>query len=203
MKQRLYADFFMHFDITFMILLNIIIIVASLVWEFSIGTIIIYFIGMIIFAVSEYFIHRFLFHLKTPKNPFFLKLLKRLHYDHHSNPTDLFLLFLPIWYSIPNFLILSFIFYLISASYPFTLAFAGGLITMLLVYEWKHYIAHRPIKPMTAYGRYIKKHHLLHHFKNENYWFGVSTPVMDIIFDTLKDEKSVETSKTAKDLEKR
>jgi sterol desaturase/sphingolipid hydroxylase (fatty acid hydroxylase superfamily) len=43
----------------------------------------------------------------------------------------------------------------------------------------------------------------LHHFKNENYWFGVSTPFVDVLFGTLKDEKNVETSQTARDLEKR
>lgn len=29
---------------------------------------------------------------------------------------------------------------------------------MLLVYEWKHYIAHRPIRPLTRFGRWLKKH---------------------------------------------
>lgn len=74
---------------------------------------------------------------------------------------------------------------------------------MLLIYEWKHYVAHRPIKPITKFGVWVKKLHLLHHFKNENYWYGVSTPFVDILFGTLKDEKKVQTSKTVRDLEKR
>ncbi|AIY04525.1 fatty acid hydroxylase [Planococcus sp. PAMC 21323] len=74
---------------------------------------------------------------------------------------------------------------------------------MLLLYEWKHYVAHRPIKPKTKFGKNVKKLHILHHFKNENYWYGVSTPFVDVLFGTLKDEKDVETSRTAKDLEKR
>jgi sterol desaturase/sphingolipid hydroxylase (fatty acid hydroxylase superfamily) len=74
---------------------------------------------------------------------------------------------------------------------------------MLLVYEWKHYVAHRPIKPITKFGRLIKKLHILHHFKNENYWYGVSTPIFDGLFGTLKDEKKVNTSTTAKSLEER
>lgn len=203
MKRKLYVDFFFHFDIAFMLVLNIIIVATSIFWEFSFILIIMYLVGMATFIVSEYLIHRFFFHLKAPKNPFFLKVLKRLHYDHHSDPNNLFLLFLPIWYSIPNFLISSLVFYLLTSSLVYTLAFSGGLINMLLIYEWKHYIAHRPVKPITVYGRYLKKHHLLHHFKNENYWYGVSTTIMDKLFDTLKDEKTVETSKTAKNLEKR
>jgi sterol desaturase/sphingolipid hydroxylase (fatty acid hydroxylase superfamily) len=74
---------------------------------------------------------------------------------------------------------------------------------MLFLYEWKHYVAHRPIKPKSRLGKWVKKMHILHHYKNENFWYGVSTPFVDVLFGTLKDEKEVETSKTGKDLEKR
>lgn len=74
---------------------------------------------------------------------------------------------------------------------------------MLLMYEWKHFIAHVPIKPKTKFGRWVKKLHLLHHHKNENYWYGVSTPFVDVLFGTLKDEKEVMTSQTVKNLEHR
>ena len=30
------------------------------------------------------------------------------------------------------------------------------MIIMSLVYEWKHYIAHRPIRPVTKFGRWLK-----------------------------------------------
>ena len=61
--------------------------------------------GMLTYATSEYMVHRFLFHIKTPKNPFMLKMIKRLHYDHHVDPDDLKLLFLPLWFSVPGFII--------------------------------------------------------------------------------------------------
>jgi sterol desaturase/sphingolipid hydroxylase (fatty acid hydroxylase superfamily) len=147
--------------------------------------------------------HRFIFHMKPPKSAFLLKLIKRIHYDHHVYPNDLKLLFLPLWYSIPNMLIISSVFYLITRSLPLTVAFAVGLMCTLMVYEWKHYIAHRPIKPKTKFGKWLKKTHILHHFKNENYWYGVSNPVFDIVFGTSKDEKDVPTSETAKNLEKK
>ncbi|MCF6138361.1 sterol desaturase family protein [Pseudalkalibacillus berkeleyi] len=160
-------------------------------------------IGLIAFSLSEYMTHRFLFHLKTPQNPFLLKMLKRLHYDHHSDPDDLHLLFLPLWYSIPNMIVWSALFYIISGNLFYTLAFMCGLKVMLFFYEWKHYVAHRPIKPRTKFGVWMKKIHILHHYKNENYWYGVSNPVGDYLFGTMKEEKTVETSKTARDLEKR
>lgn len=55
-----------------------------------------------------------LFHLKPPKNVFLLKMLRRLHYDHHVYPDDLKLLFLPVWFSIPSFTIYLLISYAIT-----------------------------------------------------------------------------------------
>ncbi|WP_335872967.1 sterol desaturase family protein [Bacillus sp. 2205SS5-2] len=202
-SKGLYRDFFMHIDILIMVLIFIGIAIYVGIVGFSFATLLFLSVGVVTFMFSEYFTHRFLFHLKAPKNPFFLKLLKRLHYDHHKTPNDLKLLFLPIWYSLPNLSVLALIFYLVTGEFMWTLTFSLGLMIMFLVYEWKHYIAHRPIKPKTQFGVWLKKTHILHHYKNENYWYGVSTPFVDAIFGTLKDEKDVETSQTAKDLEKR
>ncbi|WP_226682788.1 sterol desaturase family protein [Sutcliffiella horikoshii] len=198
-----YREFFLFPDITILLML----IVGSIgfqVWSgLTWGLLAVFAFGMLTFMFSEYLTHRFVFHLKPPKNSFFLKMLKRLHYDHHTNPNDLHLLFLPLWYSLPNLSVLAIIFYLIAGSSGLTLGFASGLMMMLFLYEWKHYVAHRPIKPRTKFGKWVKKTHILHHFKNENFWYGVSTPFVDVLFGTLKNEKDVETSKTAKDLEKR
>jgi len=198
-----YREFFLFPDIAILVVL----IVASISWQvwtgLTWGVLAVFVFGMLTFMFSEYLTHRFVFHLKPPKNPFLLKMLKRLHYDHHTDPNDLHLLFLPLWYSLPNLSVLAIIFYFIVGSWGLTLGFASGLMMMLFLYEWKHYVAHRPIKPRTKFGKWVKKTHILHHFKNENFWYGVSTPFVDVLFGTLKNEKDVETSKTAKDLEKR
>ncbi|MFB7141843.1 sterol desaturase family protein [Gottfriedia sp. NPDC056225] len=201
--KGLYRDFFLHFDIIVMGVLFLIGLIYSIGFHFSWLTVLIFILGLVFFMFSEYVTHRFFFHIKAPKNKLFLKFMKRIHYDHHTYPDDLKLLFLPIWYSIPNLGTLCIIYFLITRDTIQTLAFGSGLIFMLLVYEWKHYVAHRPIKPKTKLGRNIKKLHILHHFKNENYWYGVSTPIFDGIFGTLKDEKEVDTSNTAKTLEER
>lgn len=201
--KGLYREFFLHFDIIVMGVLFLIGIIYSIGFHFLWLTVLIFIIGIIFFMFSEYITHRFIFHIKAPKNKLFLKFMKRIHYDHHTYPDDLKLLFLPIWYSIPNLGSLCIIYFLISRDLIQTIAFGSGLVLMLLVYEWKHYVAHRPIKPITKVGRHIKKLHILHHFKNENFWYGVSTPIFDGIFGTLKDEKEVVTSNTAKALEER
>ena len=84
-----------------------------------------------------------------------------------------------------------------------TNAFIAGIMLFLLFYEWTHYIAHRPLRPISPWGRWMKKVHLWHHFKNENYRYGVTNPAYDFLMGTFKDQKDVAQSKTAKNLEKR
>lgn len=159
--------------------------------------------GMAAYAVMEYVTHRFLFHRKPPKRAWLLRFLKRIHYDHHVDPSNLKLLFLPVWYSLPNIAAASAICALVTRSGVATGGFVTGICTFLLYYEWTHYRAHRPIRPITPWGRWMKKVHLWHHFKNENYWFGVTHPGMDVLLGTWADERSVPRSQTARDLEHR
>jgi len=154
--------------------------------------------GAILFIWMEYLTHRYFFHLPPPKNKFLLRLLKRLHYDHHEEPLALDRLFLPIWYSGPQFLLIGSIVYVWSGQLSLTLAFTAGLLVFHLLYEWRHYVAHRPIQPRTAWGKRLKKWHLLHHYKNESYWFGVSQTWMDQLFQTDSHERDVSLSLTAK-----
>lgn len=199
--KKVYRDFFLHFDILVMFVSLLAFVLYIIYMGVDAFTFLSFFLGIVTYAFMEYVTHRFLFHMKPPKNLFLLKLIKRLHYDHHLYPNNLKLLFLPLWYSIPNAVVLSLIFYSIVHSIKLTVPFTMGLTVMLLIYEWKHYIAHVSIKPRTSLGRWLKKTHLLHHFKNENYWYGVSNPFFDMIFGTLKDEKEVKISPTAKNLE--
>jgi sterol desaturase/sphingolipid hydroxylase (fatty acid hydroxylase superfamily) len=130
-------------------------------------------------------------------------MIKRLHFDHHEKPTDLHLLFLPLWFSIPSFAITILLAFWITSNLVLTIAFATGLIGYFLFYEWKHFVAHKPLQPLTKLGKEIKKAHLWHHFKNENYWYGVTHTTIDKTFGTFKDQTLVEKSETARNLEKR
>lgn len=202
MKHYL-KEFFLFPDVTVMFVIYLCLIGYVVPFMSQLSTWISLIIGMITYALSEYLVHRFLFHMKTPKSPFLLKIIKRLHFDHHVDPRNLKLLFLPTWFSIPNFSILGGIFYLITNNFPLTMAFIVGLITYFLYYEWTHYVAHRPIKPLTKIGDTIKKAHLWHHYKNENYWFGVTHMTVDKTLGTYKNHEEVEKSETARNLEKR
>jgi 4-hydroxysphinganine ceramide fatty acyl 2-hydroxylase len=157
--------------------------------------------GNAAYALVEYMTHRFFFHMKPPKNLLLLKLIKRLHYDHHVEPDELHLLFLPLWYTVPSMFVSSLLTFIVTSNVPLTASFMTGVLFMLLYYEWTHYVAHRPLKPLTFWGKWMKRLHLLHHFKNENYWYGVTTPTFDVLMGTFKDDKEVEKSETARNLE--
>lgn len=201
--KKLVKDFIFFPDVTIMLFILLTSLTFTAFHLTKMGVWIALLLGMATYMVMEYLTHRFLFHINPPKNPILLKLIKRLHYDHHADPNDLKLLFLPLWYSIPNLAIGAIIVYFITTDFVITNSFLTGLIIFFLFYEWKHYVAHRPIKPLSPWGKWMKKHHLLHHFKNENYWFGVTTPTYDFLLGTFKNQKKVEKSATARNLEKR
>ena len=56
-----------------------------------------------------------------------------------------------------------------------TLSFVLTLAVVLLVYEWTHYVIHSDYTPRTRAYKAIWRNHRLHHYKNEHYWFSVTT----------------------------
>ncbi|AQQ52334.1 sterol desaturase family protein [Planococcus lenghuensis] len=198
-----YKEFFLFRDVTVMFILLVPLLLFTFVHALSWQVWLSFVIGMSAYALSEYMVHRFLFHMKTPSNPLLLKTIKRLHFDHHADPNNLHLLFLPLWFSLPNFLIASALFLAAEDSFTLTAAFLTGVMTYFLYYEWKHYVAHKPIQPRTAVGKQVKKAHLWHHFKNENYWYGVTHTSVDKTLGTYRDQTTVKKSETARNLEKR
>ena len=151
-------------------------------------------IGALVFFVSEYTTHRFLLHAPPQKNAFILRLQHRLHYDHHVNPTELTLLFLPLWFAIPVAALTLSIYYAVTRDWSTSAALLLGSVLGLLWYEWVHYVAHIPYVPKTPFGRWMKKYHLWHHFKNERMWFGVTNPSMDLVGRTYARVDEVERS---------
>jgi hypothetical protein len=64
-----------------------------------------------------------------------------------------------------------------------------------------HYLIHSGWKPKTSVYHAIWRDHRLHHFKNEHYWFTVtSSGTADRVLRTYPDPASVKTSPTAKNL---
>src|SRR6201999_3225024 len=156
-------------------------------------------LGALLFYLSEYGMHRFAFHAPPLSCPRARKLQHRLHYDHHVEPARLDLLFLPIWFLVPNLAVATGVLALIFGAEA-SLSALFGIMLAILHYEWVHYVAHISYQPRTRLGRWIKQYHLRHHFISEKHWFGVSNPTLDRVFGTFSDPADVEKSGTTRKL---
>jgi len=155
------------------------------------------------FPFLEWVIHVFILHWR-PRRIGGVKvdsLLARKHREHHVDPRDVPLIFIP-WQSLLWVLPLS----IAVALFAFPrlgmgLTFLAFLMVLGLGYEWTHYLIHSDYKPKSRVYRAIYRHHRLHHFKNEHYWFTVtSAGTADRVLRTSPDPAAVASSPTAKNL---
>lgn len=58
-----------------------------------------------------------------------------------------------------------------------------------VLYEWLHFVVHTHwVPPASGIGgwlRSVRRHHMLHHMRNEDYWLSFSAPAVDKLFGTL------------------
>ena len=155
------------------------------------------------FPVVEWVIHVFVLHWR-PRRVGGVKLdslLARKHREHHADPRDVPLVFIP-WQvlarGLPVYVVIALLaFPRLGLALTF-LTFQGVLG---LSYEWIHYLIHSDYKPRTRAYRAVWRNHRLHHYKNENYWFTVtSAGTADRLFRTYPDPGSVSSSATVKAL---
>ena len=84
------------------------------------------------------------------------------------------------------------------------LTFLVALSAIGFIYEWMHYLIHSDYRPVTSVYRAVWRNHRLHHYKNENYWFTVTTAgTSDRLLGTYPDPATVGSSPTARDLDGR
>ena len=137
--------------------------------------------GLFVWTLTEYVLHRFIFHWVPPG-----KWGKRLHFIwhgvHHDYPNDQLRLVLPPSVSVP----LSILFYGLFRfllDTPSVYPFFSGFMLGYLCYDMMHYAMHhlRWSNPMWVK---IKNHHMLHHYQEHDKGFGVSNPLWDYVFNT-------------------
>ena len=81
---------------------------------------------------------------------------------------------------------------------PHAATYALGATAMTLTYEWTHFLIHTDVRPRTPVYRALWRHHRLHHFRNENYWYGVTGRLGDRVLGTLPGKNDVPVSPTAR-----
>jgi sterol desaturase/sphingolipid hydroxylase (fatty acid hydroxylase superfamily) len=89
-------------------------------------------------------------------------------------------------------------------AFPGQVAGASFLVAvgaLMFGYEWVHYLVHSDYRPHSRAFRAVWRNHRLHHYKNEHYWFTVTTAgTADRLFGTCPDAADVQTSGTVRSL---
>ena len=157
-------------------------------------------IGFLIFLVLEYVSHRFQLHPPVHDEAGVRRVERTLHSQHHLDPQRIDRLFVPLRDTVPIAAVLTLVYLLVTRDWLMTRALLMGTFLGFLYYEHTHFVAHVNVTPATRWGRFMKKYHLWHHYKNENYWFGVTSPIFDLLLGTYRDPGLVEKSPTARNL---
>ncbi|HJT67140.1 MAG TPA: sterol desaturase family protein [Pyrinomonadaceae bacterium] len=138
--------------------------------------------GCLSWGFIEYGLHRFIFHYKA-RSRFGRKLIYQAHLAHHEKPKARDRIFASLILSTP-----------IAAAY-WLLAWAAtgawavaswlfvGMAAGYFCYEWLHFQCHHGRSRLRLL-RYLRKYHLLHHYKTPELRFGVTSPLFDFVFRT-------------------
>ncbi|MBB4917477.1 sterol desaturase family protein [Streptosporangium saharense] len=134
-------------------------------------------LGVALWTLLEWFIHGRLGHRRGARNRFAVE-----HAKHHATPqyiagwTLKFLIVTPValvlWALVTPVL-----------GRPDAAGLVAGLTLMYLYYELVHRLIHRR-PPRSRYGRWLRIHHVHHHFHGPRTNLGVTSPIWDRVFGT-------------------
>lgn len=140
--------------------------------------------GILTWSLAEYLIHRFVFHF-VARRLFLKRVVYLFHGIHHDQPDDPTRLVMP---PIAGVLLAVFFFTLfrVFLGSVFVVPFFAGFLLGYLGYDYTHYYIHHFI-PRTAVGKFLKAHHMKHHYMLKGAKWGVSSPLWDYTFRTMKE----------------
>jgi sterol desaturase/sphingolipid hydroxylase (fatty acid hydroxylase superfamily) len=188
-----YLEFFTHIHPVVVLLLYVPVVLFFLVRAFMdrggqglAGIAGIYVIGLVIWSLSEYLLHRYLFHYE-PTHPTLKWVWYLIHGVHHEQPQCKTRLVMPPILSIPLALLFFALFQVLVGTVigaPLWVApLFAGFVTGYIMYDMLHYAEHH-LSMKWGFLKFVKRYHLLHHYKTPEHRFGVSSPLWDYIFGT-------------------
>ncbi len=144
-------------------------------------------VGMISWLFFEYTLHRYVFHI--PTSSYTGNIIHFLiHGHHHITPMDFdrlvfppvpaMMLAAPFYFGAPRLLG-------VTLGYPWLIGFCVGY----LVYDMTHFFIHHHV-PRNAFMRAQKRRHVFHHYFDPAVNFGISNPLFDYVFRTVKEPAS-------------
>jgi len=137
-------------------------------------------LGLFVWTLTEYIMHRFVFHYEPADKPWAQRIHFIFHGVHHDYPSDAKRLVLPPSVSIP---LATGFYFLFNAILPpnYIWGFFPAFILGYLFYDISHYAIHH-FNFKGAIWKKIKQHHMLHHYQDPAKGYGVSSPLWDKIF---------------------
>jgi hypothetical protein len=155
-------------------------------------------LGIVAFwPIQEWIIHVFLLHLK----PFSWygwridPIVARNHRNHHLNPWHAELGITPahiIWFYLSALPAA----WLLMLPAPVALTGIAVYFSLVLNYEWIHYLIHTSSAPKSRISKRLWRNHRLHHFKNEHFWYGVTMLTGDRLLQTQPPANKTPRSET-------
>ncbi|WP_144606904.1 sterol desaturase family protein [Algoriphagus algorifonticola] len=137
--------------------------------------------GYIFFTFVEYMMHKHFFHME-PDTPLKDKLQYSVHGVHHDYPKDKDRLAMPPFVSAAYAAISYLVFNLIMGDFAYY--FLPGFLLGYASYLGVHYIVHA-FNPPKNFLKILWVNHAIHHYKDPDSAFGVSTPLWDILLGTM------------------
>jgi 4-hydroxysphinganine ceramide fatty acyl 2-hydroxylase len=174
-----------HFLVPIYIFLPVIFFMAYLsIFEYGLSALMMLamiIFGMAVWTLTEYLLHRFVFHWELPG-----KLGQQIHFIfhgvHHDYPSDSKRLVMVPTISIPLAALFYFLFRFILGGVlvsPFFIGFIMGY----LIYDMTHYAVHH-FNLKSPFWLEMKNHHMRHHYMDLEHGFGVSSKIWDYVFRT-------------------
>jgi sterol desaturase/sphingolipid hydroxylase (fatty acid hydroxylase superfamily) len=140
--------------------------------------------GFLSWSLIEYGLHRFIFHYDA-QSRLGRQLLYHAHLAHHEDPEatkqHLASLFLSGPIAIGYWLLA----WAATGSWAAASCLFIGMADGYLFYQWLHFQCHHG-KSRLRVLRYLRRYHLLHHYKTPELRFGVTSPFFDLIFGTYR-----------------
>lgn len=146
-------------------------------------------LGLFFWTFAEYMLHRFLFHF-TPRNAWQERISFLFHGVHHAQPQCKTRLVMPPAVSIPLAALFYGLFWLVIGvvigAPQWVAPLFAGFILGYVAYDMTHYGTHH--FPVRGYFKFLKIHHMNHHYKTPDMKFGVTSALWDRVFGTLPAE---------------
>lgn len=137
--------------------------------------------GVLLWQLTEYSIHRFLFHIR-PESYWGITLHFTFHGCHHKWPLDSMRLVFP---PVPAAPIILGVFILMHRLWPkeTAMSLSTGMLLGYIAYDCTHYHLHHSSSKAGVLKR-LKAAHMSHHYKDHNSGYGISGRLFDKMLNT-------------------